>query len=218
MSNRQGRLFILSAPSGAGKTTVARRVADTTIGVGLSRSYTSRPARAGEQDGVDYNFISAERFSELRKRGAFLEWAEVFGDFYGTGASETDRRLAAGEDLLLVIDVQGARKVRAAGVESVGIFLMPPSFSVLEQRLRGRGRDPESAILRRLATARDEVQAFAEYDYLVVNDDAAACADRVRAIVLAERSRSIVMRECALEVASTFTLPPSDLPRGGREA
>jgi guanylate kinase len=214
MSNRQGRLFILSAPSGAGKTTVARRVVDTTSGVGISRSYTSRPARTGEQDGVDYNFISAGRFEELRNQGAFLEWAEVFGDFYGTGASETSRRLAAGEDLLLVIDVQGARKVRAAGVESVGIFLMPPSFSVLEHRLRGRGRDPESAILRRLVTAREEIQAFAEYDYVVVNDEVEACADRVRAIVLAERSRCVVMSECAREVVSTFSAPP-DAAHGG---
>jgi guanylate kinase len=210
-------LFILSAPSGAGKTTVARRVADTTSGVGISRSYTSRPARTGERDGVDYNFISAERFGDLRDRDAFLEWAEVFGDFYGTGALDTDQRLAAGEDLLLVIDVQGARKVRAAGVESVGIFLMPPSYDILEQRLRGRGRDPESAILRRLATARDEIKAFVEYDYVVVNDNVEACADRVRAILLAERSRRVAMTECATGVVSTF-FAPADAGRGGGPA
>ena len=163
MSNRRGRLFILSAPSGAGKTTVARRVVETTGGVGISRSYTSRPARAGERDGVDYNFVSVDRFRQLRDAGAFLEWAEVFGDFYGTGASDTQARLAAGDDLVLVIDVQGARKVRQAGVPSVGIFLMPPSYAVLEERLRGRGRDPEAAILRRLVIAREEIRAFVEY-------------------------------------------------------
>lgn len=207
MSNRHGRLFILSAPSGAGKTTVARRVVETTSGVGISRSYTSRPARTGERDGADYNFVPAERFRELRDAGAFLEWAEVFGDFYGTGAADTERRLAAGEDLLLVIDVQGARKVRAKGAESVGIFLMPPSYAVLEQRLRGRGRDPEAAILRRLATAREEIKAFAEYEYVVVNDDVEACAERVRAILLAERSRRAAMTECAHGVVSTFVEP-----------
>jgi guanylate kinase len=170
MSSRRGRLFLVSAPSGAGKTTIVRRMVETTPGVGVSRSYTSRPVRAGECDGVDYHFVSAARFVELRDAGEFLEWAEVFGDFYGTGAPDTERRLSAGEDLVLVIDVQGARKVRAAGVENVGIFLMPPSFDDLEQRLRGRSRDPEAAIVRRLATAREEIKAFVEYDYIVVND------------------------------------------------
>ncbi len=208
MSNRRGRLFILSAPSGAGKTTVARRVVETTGGVGISRSYTSRPARAGERDGVDYNFVSVDRFRQLRDAGAFLEWAEVFGDFYGTGASDTQARLAAGDDLVLVIDVQGARKVRQAGVPSVGIFLMPPSYAVLEERLRGRGRDPEAAILRRLVIAREEIRAFVEYDYVVVNDEIEACADRVRAILLAERSRRATMVAAAEDVVSTFAPPP----------
>jgi guanylate kinase len=200
-------LFILSAPSGAGKTTVARRVTETTSGVGLSRSYTSRPARAGERDGVDYHFVGADRFREMRAAGRFLEWAEVFGDLYGTGAADTEARLAAGEDLLLVIDVQGARKVRSAGVESVGIFLLPPSAAVLEQRLRARGRDPEDAILRRLVTARDEIRAFAEYEYLVVNDEVETCADRVRAILLAERSRRVALTPLAETIVSTFPPP-----------
>ncbi len=212
MSNRRGRLFILSAPSGAGKTTVARRVVETTGEVGISRSYTSRPASAGERDGVDYNFVTVDRFRELRASGAFLEWAEVFGDFYGTGALDTQSRLSAGEDLLLVIDVQGARKVRQAGVESVGIFLMPPSYGVLEERLRRRGRDPEAAILRRLATAREEIKAFVEYDYVVVNDEVGPCADRVRSILLAERSRRAAMSADAEDVVSTFAAPPARRP------
>jgi guanylate kinase len=207
MSSRRGRLFIVSAPSGAGKTTIVRRMVETTPGVGVSRSYTSRPVRAGERDGVDYNFVSAARFLELRDAGTFLEWAEVFGDFYGTGAPDTERRLAAGEDLVLVIDVQGARKVRAAGVESAGIFLMPPSFDDLEQRLRGRSRDPESAIARRLAAARAEIEAFVEYDYVVVNDEIEPSADRVRAIVLAERSRRESMLAQAVGIASSFRSP-----------
>jgi guanylate kinase len=177
---------------------------ETTPGVGISRSYTSRPIRAGEREGVDYNFVSAARFAELREAGTFLEWAEVFGDLYGTGRPDTEARLSSGEDLVLVIDVQGARKVRAAGVESVGIFLMPPSLSVLERRLRGRSRDPEPAILRRLATAREEIRAFPEYHYVVVNDEIAACADRVRAVVLAERSRRDRMTAEAEAISSTF--------------
>jgi guanylate kinase len=177
---------------------------ERTPGVGVSRSYTSRPIRQGERDGVDYTFVSEARFVELREAGTFLEWAQVFGDLYGTGRPDTEVRLASGEDLVLVIDVQGARKVRAGGVESVGIFLMPPSFGVLEERLRGRSRDPEPAILRRLATAREEIEAYPEYDYVVVNDEIESCVDQVRAIVIAERSRRGRMRADAEAIASTF--------------
>jgi len=181
---------------------------ERTPGVGISRSYTSRPMGTGERDGVDYNFVSEARFLELREAGTFLEWAQVFGDLYGTGRPDTDARLASGEDLVLVIDVQGARKVRASGVESVGVFLMPPSLAVLEERLRGRRRDPEAAILRRLATAREEITAYPEYDYVVVNDEIEACADQVRAIVVAERTRRDRMRADAVAIAATFAPPP----------
>jgi len=208
MSSRRGSLFVVSAPSGAGKTTVVRRMVERTPGVGISRSYTSRPMGTGERDGVDYNFVSEARFLELREAGTFLEWAQVFGDLYGTGRPDTDARLASGEDLVLVIDVQGARKVRASGVESVGVFLMPPSLAVLEERLRGRRRDPEAAILRRLATAREEITAYPEYDYVVVNDEIEACADQVRAIVVAERTRRDRMRADAVAIAATFAPPP----------
>jgi guanylate kinase len=203
-SEHRGRLFIVSAPSGAGKTTIVRRMVEATAGVGISRSYTARPIRAGEHEGVDYTFVSAERFRELRDAGAFLEWAEVFGDFYGTGAAETESRLATGEDLVLVIDVQGARKVRATGVESVGVFLMPPSLASLEERLRGRQRDPEAAILRRLQTAREEIEAYVEYDYVVINDEIDPCAERLRAIILAERARRQRMTARAEAIAATF--------------
>jgi guanylate kinase len=204
MSSRRGSLFIVSAPSGAGKTTIVRRMIEATPGVGISRSYTSRPIRAGERDGVDYNFVSEARFIELREAATFMEWAEVFGDLYGTGRPDTEARLASGEDLVLVIDVQGARKVRAAGIESVGVFLMPPSFGHLEQRLRRRSRDPEAAIERRLATAREEIKAFVEYDYVVINDEVEPCSDRLRAIVMAERSRRGRMKAEAEAIASTF--------------
>jgi guanylate kinase len=203
-SSRRGRLFIVSAPSGTGKTTIVRQLIASVPGIGMSRSYTSRPVRPGEADGVDYNFVSAERFALMRDAGKFVEWAEVFGHFYGTGAEDTERRLGAGEDLVLVIDVQGARKVREAGVATVGIFLLPPSYDVLQRRLRERSRDPEEQIRRRLATARQEVHAASEYDYVVVNDAIDCCVDTLRAIVLAERSRHAATKAQVEEIVGSF--------------
>ena len=188
----RGLLFIVSAPSGPGKTTLVERLASEIPQLRLSRSYTSRPARPGEIDGVDYNFVSRERFEEMVAAGEFLEWADVFGNLYGTCAADTEALLDAGDDVVLVIDVQGARKVRQRGIETTAIFVMPPSFEVLEQRLRGRSKDSEAAIQRRLQVAREEVAAFAEYDFVVVNDEVTAAVDRLRSIVLAERARLAV--------------------------
>jgi len=203
-SSARGRLFIVSAPSGAGKTTIVRRVIECTPGFVESISYTTRPIRARETDGVDYHFLDEARFVAMREARGFLEWAEVFGDHYGTGAADTEHLLASGVDVALVIDVQGARKVRASGVESVGVFLLPPSFQDLEARLRARGRDPEAAIRRRLETARVEMKAVDEYDYVVVNDEVEPCAERVRAIILAERSRREAMADRTAAVAASF--------------
>ena len=155
----------------------------------LSRSYTSRAARPEETDGIDYNFITRARFEEMIAANAFLEWADVFGNLYGTCADDAEEDLAGGRDLVLVIDVQGARQVRKRCPGTVGVFVLPPSYAVLERRLRGRSTDSEDAMQRRLQTARDEVAAFAEYDYVVVNDELEACVERLRAIVLAERAR-----------------------------
>jgi guanylate kinase len=186
---RRGLLFVVSAPSGTGKTTVVERLVQRLPDLALSRSYTSRPAREGELDGVDYNFITRARFEEMIAAEDFLEWANVFGNLYGTCASDAARELDSGRDLVLVIDVQGARQVRQRCTDTVGVFVLPPDFETLERRLRGRSKDPEAAIQRRLQTARDEVAAFSEYDYVVVNDELEACVDRLRAIVLAERAR-----------------------------
>ena len=146
----------------------------------MSRSYTSRPARAGEQDGVDYNFISRDRFEAMVAERAFLEWADVFGNYYGTSAADTEAVLARGEDVVLVIDVQGARQVRSRGIETVGIFVLPPSAAILEQRLRGRSKDSEEQIARRLEVACREVGEFAQYDYVVINDELDAAVERLR--------------------------------------
>jgi guanylate kinase len=199
---RRGILFIVSAPSGTGKTTLVERLVGLTPGVEISRSFTSRAARAGESDGVDYHFVSRERFESLRE---FLEWAEIFGHLYGTGAAETEQHLSAGRDLMLVIDVQGAGKVRAVGLPATTVFVLPPSFEVLEQRLRGRSKDSEAQMRRRLEVAREEVHAFNDYDYVVVNDDLDGAVARLRAIVLAERASLEVVRPEAERIVRTFS-------------
>jgi len=199
----RGLLFIVSAPSGTGKTTLVERLVQLIPNLCLSRSYTSREARPGEQDGVDYNFISRPRFEEMAHTGEFLEWADVFGNYYGTCASDTERCLAAGSDIVLVIDVQGARQVRSRGIESIGIFVLPPSPEVLEQRLRGRSKDSEAAIQKRLEVARREVGEFAAYEYVVVNDELDAAVERLRGIVLAERARVKNMRKTAEKIIET---------------
>ena len=201
---RRGLLFVVSAPSGTGKTTVVERLVQIVPDLALSRSYTSRVARAGESDGVDYNFITRPRFEQMIAADAFLEWADVFGNLYGTCAADADGALAAGRDLVLVIDVQGARQVRLRRSETVGVFVLPPSFEVLERRLRGRSKDSEEAMQRRLDMARAEVAAFVEYDYVVVNDRLDACVDRLRSIIMAERARLRSARTSAERIVKTF--------------
>ena len=200
----RGLLFVVSAPSGTGKTTVVERLVETTPGLALSRSYTSRVERAGEQNGVDYNFVSRESFQDMVQREEFLEWADVFGNFYGTGRRETEMRLASGADLVLVIDVQGARQVRKCVARTVGIFVLPPSFAALEHRLRGRSKDPEDAIRRRLETARREVSAVIEYDYVIVNDVLDRCVGELAAIVAAERAKLARRQDVIAPIVRTF--------------
>jgi guanylate kinase len=206
---RRGLLFIVSAASGTGKTTLVERLVHVVPHLRMSRSYTSRPARDGEHDGVDYNFISRDRFQEMVRAGEFLEWADVFGNFYGTSAGDTESSLARGEDVVLVIDVQGARQVRTRGIETVDIFVLPPSAGVLEQRLRGRSKDSEDQIRRRLDVAREEVAEYAKYEYVVINDDVEAAVERLKAIVLSERARVRVMRPVAEVIKDTFGKQPS---------
>jgi guanylate kinase len=204
----RGQLFVVSAPSGTGKTTIVERLVQVVPDLSLSRSYTSRAARLGENDGVDYNFITRARFEQMIATDAFLEWADVFGNLYGTCADDAEVALATGRDLVLVIDVQGARQVRLRCRDTVGIFVLPPSFEVLEHRLRGRSKDSEDAMQRRLATARAEVAAFLEYEYVVVNDELEACVDRLRAIIWAERARQRAMRTVAEQIVKSFRKDP----------
>ena len=201
---RRGLLFIVSAPSGTGKTTLVERLVQVVTNLRMSRSYTSRPARAGEQSGVDYNFISRERFEAMVRDGAFLEWADVFGHHYGTSAADTEALLAEGRDVVLVIDVQGARQVRSRGIENVGVFILPPSAAILEQRLRGRSKDSEDQIRRRLETACREVGEYSQYEYVVVNDELDAAVERLASIVRGERARVKVVRRDAERIIGTF--------------
>lgn len=208
MSSESGRprglLFVVSAPSGTGKTTVVERLVEVCAGLVQSRSYTSRPPRPGESDGVDYNFVDRPAFEEMVRRDGFLEWADVFGNLYGTGRLETEALLEAGLDVVLVIDVQGARQVRQRTEDSVGIFVLPPSYQVLESRLRGRCQDEEPAIAQRLETARAEVTAVDEYDYVVINDELGRCVAEICAIVTAERARRSRRRPGLEPVVKTF--------------
>jgi guanylate kinase len=194
----------VSAPSGTGKTTLVERLVQVVPNLRMSRSYTSRPARAGERDGVDYNFISKDRFDAMAGDGAFLEWASVFGHCYGTSAPDTEAILSTGEDVVLVIDVQGARQVRSRGIETVGIFVLPPSAAVLEQRLRGRSKDSAEQIRRRLEVACREVDEYAQYEYVVINDELEPAVERLAAIVGAERARVKIMRGAVEDIVRTF--------------
>jgi guanylate kinase len=203
-SDSRGILFIVSAPSGAGKTTLVERLVELVPGLRMSRSYTSRAAREGESDGVDYNFVTRQQFEAMAAAGEFLEWADVFGNLYGTSAVDTERLLTAGHDVVLVIDVQGARQIRRRGLDASTIFVMPPSRATLEQRLRGRSKDREADIQRRLAVAKAEVASFAEYDYIVINDELAAAVARLHGIVLGERARLARMSGAATDIVRTF--------------
>ena len=200
----RGLLFVVSAPSGTGKTTVVERLVANRPGLRQSRSYTSRPARSGERDGVDYNFVTRADFDEMVRGDELLEWADIFGHLYGTGRRDTEDALAAGIDLVLVIDVQGARQVRHRIPDAVGIFVLPPSYEALALRLRGRNQDAPAAIDRRLATAREEISAVDEYDYVVINDDVDRCVQEVGAIVTAERARRWRRRAAIEPIMRTF--------------
>lgn len=171
MSNTKGTLFILSAPSGAGKTSLVKALTGQLPDVLVSVSFTTRPKREGEQQGVHYNFVSEAIFEQMLESGDFLEEAVVFGNRYGTSQSWVEKQLKAGQDVILEIDWQGAAQVRRLLPDSVGIFILPPSKATLRARLEARGQDDQATIDRRMAQAVTEMSHYAEYDYLLVNDN-----------------------------------------------
>ena len=187
---RRGTLFVVSAPSGAGKTTLCRELRLRVPGVSYSVSVTTRAPRPGEIDGIDFEFVDEARFREMITAGEFAEHAVVHGHLYGTRASTLERALAGGTDVLLDIDTQGATRLKEHAPEAVLIFIVAPSMAVLEQRLRERRSDNDSDITRRLWRAREEIALWRQYDYLIVNRDVKEALDQLEAIVVAERNRT----------------------------
>jgi len=182
-----GNLYVVAAPSGAGKTTLVRLLLEQEAGVSLSVSFTTRPPRPNEQDGRDYHFVDAAAFRAMIARQEFLEWAEVHGNLYGTSKTWISERLASGSDVLLEIDWQGARQVRSLFPGAIGIFILPPSLEELTRRLTGRGTDSADVIARRLAAAEDEMRHAGEFDYVIINDILEQALDDLRAVVRASR-------------------------------
>ena len=189
-----GTLYIVTAPSGAGKTTLVHAVLEREPGLALSISYTTRAPRPGEVDGRDYRFVSREEFLRLRDGGELLEWAEVHGNYYGTSRTWIETQLQQDRDVLLEIDWQGARQVRRMFPHAVSIFILPPSLEALEARLRGRGTDSEATIARRLAAAREEMRHVEEFDYVIINDRLERAIDELTAVVRAARLRLPVQK------------------------
>ena len=184
-----GTLFIVSAPSGAGKTTLVRALLARDAQVKLSVSYTTRTPRPGEQDGRDYHFISVAEFTAMRACGDFLESAEVHGNFYATSRVWLEREMAAGHDVLLEIDWQGAQQVRKIFRDAIGIFILPPSLAELERRLRGRGTDDEATIVRRQQAALSEMRHVSEFEYVIINKELEESTRNLAAAVQASRLR-----------------------------
>ena len=186
--NRRGVLFVLSSPSGAGKTTISRMMLEADKDIALSISATTRPPRPGEVDGVQYHFVDVDRFKQMAADGEFLEWAHVFGHRYGTPRARVEELLDAGKDVLFDIDWQGAQQLyQEAGPDVVRVFVLPPTMEELERRLRSRGTDSDEVIAARMERAANEISHWDGYDYVLINDNVEGCFDEVRAILRAER-------------------------------
>lgn len=184
-----GTLFIFSAPSGAGKTSLVKALLQQTSHIGISVSHTTRAPRPGEVNGQDYHFVSVAEFQQMIGTGAFLEHAQVFDNFYGTSQAWVEQELTAGRDVILEIDWQGAQQVRRLMPDAVSVFIIPPSIAALEQRLTGRGQDDAETIARRMRDAQSEMSHYGEYDYLIVNDNFDNALAELRSVVVARRHR-----------------------------
>jgi guanylate kinase len=201
---RRGSIFVISAPSGTGKSTLIKKLRTLVRGLAFSVSYTTRPPRAGEQDGREYFFVSRAEFKRRMARKEFVEWAEVHGHYYGTTWQQLQEAQEAGQDVLLDIDVQGYKKLRRRLPETVSVFLLPPSFRDLEKRLRHRHEDAPEVIAKRLEASRKEVVHWKEYDYLIVNDRRSTAVQALRSVILAARLRRGCQERRVKEIYKTF--------------
>lgn len=190
-----GTLYVITAPSGAGKTSLVRELVKTTNDIIVSVSYTTRPPRPGETDGVDYNFVDKEAFLAMRDEQAFLEYAQVFDNFYGTSKPWLEKQLNDGVDVILEIDWQGAQQVRSLFPEAIGVFILPPTRETLLQRLRSRGQDSDEVIARRSREAVIEMSHHQEFEYLIINDDFQTALDDLKSVVRSQRHRMSRMVE-----------------------
>ncbi len=184
-----GLLLVVSGPSGVGKSTVCRYLVNSLPEVEVSVSMTTRPPREGEKEGINYYFVSEGDFKSRIKTGFFLEWAKIYGNFYGTPLDKVEKRLQQGKDVILEIDVQGALQVRNKYPSAVLVFVAPPSFEELTRRIVGRGTEKEKLVEERLEVARDELKAYQSYDYMVINDDLETSAGKIKSILTAEKCR-----------------------------
>lgn len=190
-----GDLYIVTAPSGAGKTTLVRHLLENDPGIRVSISHTTRTPRDGERDGIEYHFIGVQEFLDKIAKRDFLEWAQVHGNYYGTSTSGIETALHVGQDVLLEIDWQGAQQVRRVFPAAIGVFVLPPSLDELERRLRTRATDSDEVIARRVAAAREEMRHVDEFDYVIINDDLPRALHDLLAVVTASRLRSCVQRQ-----------------------
>jgi guanylate kinase len=199
MKRREGMLFVVSAPSGAGKTTLCRALTDSIENLRHSISYTTRKPRPGETDGRDYYFVTEERFRNMVQAGDFAEWAQVHSNLYGTSRRVLDEMRTDGTDVILDIDTQGAEQIKQKCQDAVFIFIMPPSLEILEERLRNRKSDNEDEIKKRMRRARDEIRDYTMYDYIIVNRDFERALTELRSIVLAERCRTRLVEDAWIQ-------------------
>jgi guanylate kinase len=183
----QGTLFVVSAPSGAGKTSLVHALVESTVDLHVSVSHTTRTQRPGEINGVNYHFVNQTQFSDMLNNNAFLEHAEVFGNFYGTSKQSVQDQLQAGLDVILEIDWQGAEQIRRQLPQAVSIFILPPSKAALQQRLIGRGQDPDEVIQGRMSQAAEQISHHVEFDYLIINDDFDTALSELRAVITSQR-------------------------------
>jgi len=204
LPKRRGSIFVISAPSGTGKSTLIKRLRALVRGLAFSVSYTTRPPRAGEENGREYFFVSRAEFKRRMARNEFIEWAEVHGHYYGTSWQQLQEAQEAGQDVLLDIDVKGYKKLRRRLPETVSVFLLPPSFPDLEKRLRHRHKDAPEVIAKRLEASRTEVAHWKEYDYLIVNDRRSLAVQSLRSIILAARLRRECQERRVKEIYKTF--------------